>query len=876
MKIFSHLSFCAILLCVMMGACDNNSSSNSFIHRDFTARRDSLKATGLFDIFESDGLTADEREAMEFLFAYMPLPDMTDYPDSFYLDNVRMSLKARDEMPWGKSVPEREFRHFVLPVRINNENLDSSRVVFYNELKDRVEGLSMEDAILEINHWCHEKVTYRPSDGRTSSPLASVRTAWGRCGEESTFAVAALRAMGIPARQVYTPRWAHTDDNHAWVEAWANGKWHFLGACEPEAILDLGWFNAPAARGMMMNTKVLGRYDGPEEVLATSPCYTEINVTENYAPVADAAVTVTDKDGIPVSGATVEFKLYNYAEFYTIARKTTDVEGHASLTTGLGDLLVWASKDGNFGFNKISVKEGGSSVVVTLSLDGSSTGTWEWDIVPPVPSGNLPAPTPEQAEENSRRLASEDSIRGAYTATFYNDKSAAKRAAELKLPAADQARVARLLQLSEGNHAVIEEFIVSNINDPRAITLLEALSEKDLKDVTPAVLADRMNMPVMDGNLYGNYMLSPRVALEMLSPWYSFFSSALTPGLIEQYRQNPQALAAWCNENIAVDSMWNPQSLWMKPESAFIYRITDSRSRELLFVTMARACGILARIDPVTGKTQYADGEGKWITVSRDNTNNVTDVETGTLLLEYTPTAILPDPGYYTRFTLSKIENGTPVLLNYPEESPWSKQFAGGVQLDCGQYLLTTGQRLADGSVLASMNIFDIKPGEETVIPLMIRNDDTKVQVLGSFNSENIYHDTAADTDKTILSTTGRGYYILGLLAPNHEPTVHALNDLSAYKDQLEKWGAKILLLNRTTQDAQRLDISRFESLPSTVVTGIDTDGHITDEIISNLNLTPGVLPVFIIADTFNRVVFVTQGYNIGLGKQIFDTLNKI
>ena len=174
------------------------------------------------------------------------------------------------------------------------------------------------------------------------------------------------------------------------------------------------------------------------------------------------------------------------------------------------------------------------------------------------------------------------------------------------------------------------------------------------------------------------------------------------------------------------------------------------------------------------------------------------------------------------------------------------------------------------------MNIFEITPDVVTTVPLTIRHDDAKVQVLGSFNSENIYHDTATDTDKSILSTTGRGYYILGLLAANHEPTVHALNDLSAYKDQLEKWGAKILLLNRTAQDAQRLDISRFENLPSTVVTGIDTDSHITDEIITNLNLTPGVMPVFIVADTFNRVVFVIQGYNIGLGKQIIDTLNKI
>ena len=41
------------------------------------------------------------------------------------------------------------------------------------------------------------EVTYQPSDSRTSSPLASIKSAYGRCGEESTFTVAALRAVGI-------------------------------------------------------------------------------------------------------------------------------------------------------------------------------------------------------------------------------------------------------------------------------------------------------------------------------------------------------------------------------------------------------------------------------------------------------------------------------------------------------------------------------------------------------------------------------------------------------------------------------------------------------------------------------------------------------
>lgn len=313
-------------------------------------------------VFTLSGMSVTRDEALKFLYSSMPLPDKADYTEKFYIDNIEASLRAKNEMPWGDSVPEREFMHFVLPVRVNNENLDNSRMVFYEELRPRVCGLSMKDAILEVNHWCHEKVTYKPSDGRTSSPLSSLSQAIGRCGEESTFLVAALRSVGIPARQIYTPRWAHTDDNHAWVEAWADGSWHFIGACEPEPVLNLGWFNAPASRGMMMNTKVTGAYHGPEEQLGRNECYTEINVTSNYAPTATMEILVVDSDGIPVAGAKAEFKLYNYAELYTIASKLTDSDGKASLTTGLGDMIVWASDGNRFGFAPVSVTAQGTKI----------------------------------------------------------------------------------------------------------------------------------------------------------------------------------------------------------------------------------------------------------------------------------------------------------------------------------------------------------------------------------------------------------------------------------------------------------------------------------------------------------------------------------
>ena len=110
------------------------------VENDFRAKQAALPDGNLFSVFNQK-MTSDEKEALTFLYAYMPIGDITDYDGQLYLDNIRSSFRARVEMPWGDSIPEDIFRHFVLPVRVNNECLDDSRRVFHDELKPRVEGL---------------------------------------------------------------------------------------------------------------------------------------------------------------------------------------------------------------------------------------------------------------------------------------------------------------------------------------------------------------------------------------------------------------------------------------------------------------------------------------------------------------------------------------------------------------------------------------------------------------------------------------------------------------------------------------------------------------------------------------------------------------
>ena len=826
---------------------------------------------------QKENLTADEQEALKFLYAYMPLADVTDYPTSFFADNVRMSFKARKEMPWGKNVPELLFRHFVVPIRVNNEALDNARSVFYNELKDRIKGMSMMDAIIEVNHWCHEKVTYQPSDARTSAPLATLKTATGRCGEESTFAVAALRAVGIPARQVYTPRWAHTDDNHAWVEAWADGKWYFLGACEPEPVLNLGWFNAPASRAMLMHTRAFGDYNGPEEVMLRTSNFTEINLTSNYAPVAPIDFYVKDSEGKPVENARVEFKIYNYAEFFTAVTKYTDANGHTSLSAGIGDLVVWASKDGKYTYQKVSFgKDKETILTLPEGAPTSSVGALETsappkctylDLVPPKEDPQLPYVSDEMHKENQRRFALEDSIRKAYTATFPTMEEA-KRINE---------RGAEYIFKSRGNKQTIVDFINRHSdNEDRVMGILATLSDKDLRDITTEILEDSYNATTDQ--------LSPRVEDELITiPFKQYFEKAFSKKAADAFRADPMKLVEWIKKNIRLNPDKKALRIAQTPVGVMKSKITDERSRDIFFVDVARSLGIEAQKDAVTGKIQYKKN-GEWQDVKFDNTADKTSTAAalGTIKLTYEPTKLLDNPKYYSHFTISRIENGTAQLLNFDEGqadmgngTTWSNTFKNGYKLDAGTYMLTTGTRLANGSVLASNRIFEIVKGQTTTLPLEIRQNTNEVTVIGSFNSESLV--TKDGKEVSLLSQTGRGYYVVGILGVGQEPTNHALHDIEKMKEAFEAWGRPVVLLFESEADAAKFNHDEFPGLPSTVQFALDKDGSVRKQIAREMKLmNEKQMPMFIIADTFNRVVFVSQGYTIGLGEQMQGVFKKL
>ncbi len=836
------------------------------------ANRDSA----LFGVMDQK-LNVPETEGLKFLIAYMPLSDMADYTGEFFLKQIRWSLAARDTFAWGKSIPEDLFRHFVVPYRVNNENPDTARVVFFNELKGRIKNMSMLEAALEVNHWCHEKVTYRGSDTRTSAPLASMRTAYGRCGEESTFAVTALRAVAIPARQVYTPRWAHSDDNHAWVEFWADGKWHYMGACEPECVPDLGWFTEPARRAMLIHTKAFGDYKGEERAENRETNYALLNTLTTYAPTKEIFVKVLSAAGQPEKNATIEFQLYNYAEYYPISVKKADEKGSCSFLTGFGDLVVWAYAGDNFGFKKITVAD---TDTLTLTLDQTPYASLvsDIDMNPPIQREPLQIAN-DCRDKNNLALRKEDSIRGAYEKTFRTPEQSAALAASLGL---DPEETWNYISRSRGNYIEIEYFLKS-VNPalrPMATQLLSLVADKDLRDTKAEILLDHLTSAIQyfpsvkpaktgEKDFPFEFILNPRVAYEMLVSYRDFLSGKFGQQFITEARRNPMALIGWIRQNIKINTVENYYNNPVTPVGVYNVRLADPESRKIFTVACFRTFGIPARLKSGTLEVEFWN-DSMWNTVNFES-SAVSSMAEATLVLKSDP-ANPVKPQYETHYTLARFEKGKYKTLAYGYDN-FGDPLAAPLILAQGDYLLVTGNRVPGGKVLSRLTFFELKGGDKKELMVTLRNSGQAPEVLAALNPAwpvNPMDGQPFDW-KGVLDT---GKAIICWVEPDKEPSKHIFQDLGVLKKEIDKLNCPFIFIVPENKLPSGFTMAAWPNLPSSsrfmIVPDLSSLAELEKAVGKSLS---GQLPVVIRMDGEGKVTYLSSGYKIGIGEELIKLL---
>ncbi|MEA3450770.1 MAG: transglutaminase-like domain-containing protein [Bacteroidota bacterium] len=846
------------LLVIGINSCNKNQDSTS-IDKKFEETKKIAKHRNndLFGIFDTD-LNKQETEYLKFLYAYMPLNDLADYDGVFFLNHVKTSIKIKNELEWTSKIPEDIYKHFILPYRINNENLDTSRIVFYNELKNRIKGMSMYDAAIEVNHWCHEKVEYRSADGRTSSPLQTMKTAFGRCGEESTFAVAAMRAVCIPARQVYTPRWAHSDDNHAWVEIWADGKWYFLGACEPQPVLNFGWFNEPASRAMLVHARVFGKYKGEEEINVSTSQYDDINVIERYAYTFKQFIKVIDTKGNAVENATIEYQLYNYAEFYPITKKSSDKNGISYLTTGLGELLIWVSNSSNYGFQKIII---GKKDTVAIVMDNPDFKDVHWELMPPPASDKTKIElTDEQINNNKISLQYEDSIRNAYVLSFIQKDV---------FIANHNENLWTYMEKSRGNYDEIINFIDANKDNEWTEPLLSVIADKDLRDTKAKILTDHLKNSMIyaddySSEIFTKYILNPRIELEMVLAYKSFLLSKFDADFIKNVKKDPEILINWIKDSIQINNKRQAYNIPITPIGVYKLRVSNDRSRNLFFVATCRTFGIPARLEAGTLTAQYLF-ENKWVDVFFDDkpiqykkfdiTFNIINKE-----LKFTPQ-------YYHHFTIGRFENNRFNTLEFGEYQNIDE--IKNIKLRTGTYRLITSNRLPTGRILVDIQFFNINSNE--TINLDFPQESIVLETQGSINRKKLSNSLNYDIDKA-KNLQEESKIVIAIIQPDKEPSKHILNDIQIIKNDFEKTNSTIVFIIQKKDLPATFKTEDYPNLPERTIFKI-VDKNPIELFDIKIKGNPKSFPKVMIANPDGDIFYLQEGYKIGVGNDLLKLL---
>ena len=810
-------------------------------------------------------LSADEATLLRYFYATLPLTDAFDTPINVLLGHARHALMLR-EGP-SAELPEDVFVHYVACPRVNNEPLDCCREALWGELAPRVAGLDAERAVIEINYWCAEMATYQTTDGRTLGALGVVAGAAGRCGEESTLLVSALRSVGIPARQLYVPWWAHCDDNHAWVEAYADGAWHYLGACEPEEALDRGWFTAASGRAPMVATRLFSDYGCSEkDVVGRAGCTVLVNVTESYAATTRLTVRTMLPDGEPSAGAAVAFEVLNMAGWRPLCVLTADADGRAQAELGLGSVRVHASLGNLMAEKDVDVAEAtDSELMLQLVPVGGANGAWhEVDVRAPE---DHPAPTqalsPEQAARGRVRKAVADESRAMRVAAMHSHAAELAAQAAYARPDDDAALVEQIIDGARGNADAIYDFLTAGA-EPERLALLSSLATKDYLDARPELLEGHLRAALatprrddVDAKTWERYALCPRIGLEHLSAWRPALPAALPEELSALVGTDPTAAWAWLREHLSFSPAEHLAKLAGSPVGALASGEASDVTTRTLFVAACRSLGVPARLAPADGRAEVLLN-GRWTCVEGEAATEKT----------FELHLVAPEGRavtYGTDWGLARLGSAMQVggqeLYGFHQLELWGCDPAA-LEVPSGTYRLTTTVRLPNGNQRALERVFDVEGPTELDLRLReVRPEDMLQRIP--------LPDAAA-----LAGAKGR-CALLAFLEPAEEPTEHLLNELADAASQVAEAGVSLALVTRENpEDVAASDPTLGRALTALRGAGVpvtlarDDFSELPERLARRMFANPELLPLAVLLDTRAGQVptglFARGGYAVG------------
>lgn len=779
----------------------------------------------------------DEKIALslKYLYAAMPVSDIGNYVTGIYEDYARCSVKLFEENEEVRNLPEEMFLNYILYHRVNEEEIAPCRSLFHDEISTFIGGKKGISKALEVNYWCAKEATYKASDDRSASAFSVYEKGHGRCGEESVFAVNAYRSVGIPARQVYAPKWSHCDDNHAWVEIFVEDKWQYLGACEPEPILNRGWFTHAAARGMMIHSRWFDSVLPKEEVIVEEEgMVTMLNQLSRYANTVLIKINAEDEGGKPLAGIKLYCEVLNYGNLSPVAVLETDTNGEAILRTGKGSLHLSFIHKGIPVVKLIDTSGEESTFTICKGRDSAVINKYEeMDFSAPSDEGaKVAILSKEEQDQNKERLHELSIIR------------------EKKIEQYENPAIVRFL--SNGTKQEL----------PWKREMINIISEKDRDDISEEVLVDSFTRSISfkdewDREIFVSYVQNPRIEDEVLSPFRREILDFLGEDERKSFKRNPVSIMNYITENISSKPKEERKSVLTKPAAALRLGIASKESKKILFVAIARTLGIPARLHPITGVPQYFKTGSFHPVYSADE-------KTGTLYMEGFTEEDWKDTINYGLAKM-EMENFTPI---HPENLEEGEK--GVINLLVGTYRLITTNRLPNGNQAARIIYFEIKEDEKTRIKLSLRSVNLD-EMLTRLALEDFT--LMGDKEVNYREITAKNSHIIMWLDPGKEPTEHILNELMELAVTYKQVASKVsfVLSNRDKEENSTLK-KLMKTIPEIKIYYSDS-GELVEKLGRRMYVDFEKRPFILVTDKEGLGVFGASGYQVGMGNLLLNIL---
>ncbi len=642
----------------------------------------------------------EEKRIMKYYFITTSMNELCSIDFSLLHSYASHAAQLRENMPWTKALDEDTFLCYVASYKVYVEPVVDCRPFFYEQLSELVKGKSLTEAALLVNFWCGCQATYEDSDERAASPLGMYNGGAGRCGEEATFVVNVLRSVGIPARECDV-LWSIVLGGHAFVQILVDGEWHYMGACEPDPVLDSGWFTGRLGSLICTSSYSFSEIGVGQSYIDDYGVY-KINDIADFTDTKKITITVLDKAGKPAPNVSTDLMVVQPGSFLsTLVTLTTDKNGKAKYSIGKGSIYAVAYMEDEWRGTWITQDQKKATISFA---EEPQYDVWESFEI-----------RYNEADAKKVQTYTDEDWRALFGTKTIDEIRAENHSGDF-----DPERAAAYPDCEESLRSAGRNFdelitFLEKDDDPLRSVLVKGLSEKYCCEVKSDVLEDILQgakkvRGELNDDIFVNGILYPVYEWSYFMPQRQDVLNLFTKKQLKKFRKDPSTLKKWFEANISDKCIRQYQNGIPSLIGTLKMGYCPEGCRTVILMELARAIGIPVYQDENTLQWFYYR-ENEWIVA--DWTFDPEKESTGKV--QY----LLPDSEKYLGEIWTLVGNyrdyGLETWIFWPVEEGDQEEIG---DLPVGDYVMLYADMSEEKSGTLYMRYVKVEEGKTTFLKL--------------------------------------------------------------------------------------------------------------------------------------------------------------